>query len=107
MLFISLIYQIILISHTTNSFRISVCGSNRYRGQLSMNMFDRFARVVSSNINNVIKSLEDPEKILEQAVNDMQNDLIKIRQSYAEVSATQKRMTNQKENADKLASVCF
>ena len=72
-----------------------------------MNMFDRFARVVSSNINNVIKSLEDPEKILEQAVNDMQNDLIKIRQSYAEVSATQKRMTNQKDNADKLAAVCF
>lgn len=70
-----------------------------------MNMFDRFARVVSSNINNVIKGLEDPEKILEQAVNDMQNDLIKIRQSYAEISATQKRMTNQKDNADKLASV--
>ena len=70
-------------------------------------MFDRFTRVVTSNINNVIKSLEDPEKILDQAVNDMQNDLIKIRQSYAEISATQKRMTNQKENADKLIAVWF
>ena len=70
-----------------------------------MNMFDRFARVVTSNINNVIKGLEDPEKILDQAVNDMQSDLIKIRQSYAEISATQKRMINQKDNADKLAAV--
>ena len=70
-----------------------------------MNMFDRFARVVTSNINNVIKGLEDPEKILDQAVNDMQSDLIKIRQSYAEISATQQRMINQKDNADKLAAV--
>jgi phage shock protein A len=30
-------------------------------------------------------------QVLEQAVEDMQKDLIKIRQSYAEVSATQKR----------------
>lgn len=70
-------------------------------------MFDRFARVVSSNINNVIKGLEDPEKILDQAVNDMQKDLIKIRQSYAEISATNKRMQNQKDNADKMAAVSF
>jgi phage shock protein A len=65
-----------------------------------MNMFDRFFRVVKSNVNSVISSLEDPEKVLEQAVGDMQNDLIKIRQSYAEVSATQKRMERQKEQAD-------
>lgn len=44
--------------------------------------------------------MEDPEKILEQTVTDMQSDLIKIRQSYAEVSATQKRMEKQKEVAD-------
>lgn len=58
---------------------------------LSMNLADRFFRVVKANINSIIQNLEDPEKVLEQAVDDMQNDLIKIRQSYAEVSATQKR----------------
>ena len=73
---------------------------SRTRTTLSMNMMDRFFRVVKSNINNVIQNLEDPEKVLEQAVNDMQSDLIKIRQSYAEVSATQKRMSKQKEQAD-------
>ena len=59
--------------------------------RISMNLADRFFRVVKANINSVIQNLEDPEKILEQAVEDMQKDLIKIRQSYAEVSATQKR----------------
>lgn len=38
--------------------------------------------------------------MIEQAVLDMQNDLVRIRQSYAEVSATQKRMQRQKEEAD-------
>jgi phage shock protein A len=63
-------------------------------------MFDRFSRVVSSNVNKLVKNMEDPEKILDQAVEDMQRDLVKIRQSYAEISATQKRMESQKKQAD-------
>ena len=39
---------------------------------LHMNLFDRFSRVAKSNLNNVLKNLEDPEKILNQAVEDMQ-----------------------------------
>jgi len=39
---------------------------------LSMNLFDRFARVAKANLNNVLKSLEEPEKILNQAIEDMQ-----------------------------------
>ena len=41
-----------------------------------MNLFDRFQRVAKSNIKNVLKSLEDPEKIMSQAVEDMQVSLI-------------------------------
>ena len=37
-----------------------------------MNLFDRFTRVAKANINNVLKNLEDPEKIMNQAVEDMQ-----------------------------------
>eukprot|EP00428_Durinskia_dybowskii_P048164 CAMPEP_0170347844 /NCGR_PEP_ID=MMETSP0116_2-20130129/75188_1 /TAXON_ID=400756 /ORGANISM="Durinskia baltica, Strain CSIRO CS-38" /LENGTH=124 /DNA_ID=CAMNT_0010601679 /DNA_START=62 /DNA_END=436 /DNA_ORIENTATION=- len=51
---------------------------------LQMNLFDRFSRVAKSNLNNILKSLEDPEKIMNQALEDMQNDLVKIRQSYAQ-----------------------
>lgn len=72
---------------------------NQLRGRMSMNMFDRFKRVITSNVNNVIKGLEDPEKVIEQAVLDMQNDLVKIRQSYSEISATLKRMEKQKSTA--------
>lgn len=71
---------------------------------LSMNLFDRFQRVAKANINNVLKNLEDPEKIMNQAVEDMQADLVKVRQSYAEVTATQRRLLKQKEAADELAS---
>mmetsp|Transcript_19460 Transcript_19460/g.41619 ORF Transcript_19460/g.41619 Transcript_19460/m.41619 type:complete len:304 (+) Transcript_19460:122-1033(+) len=70
---------------------------------LSMNLFDRFQRVAKSNINNVLKSLEDPEKIMTQALEDMQADLVKVRQSYAEITATQRRLLKQKEQADALA----
>eukprot|EP00752_Nemacystus_decipiens_P005694 g5154.t1 len=71
---------------------------------LRMNLADRFLRVAKANLNNILQTWEDPEKILEQAVEDMQKDLVKIRQSYAEVSATQKRMERQKQEADRLAT---
>jgi len=64
-------------------------------GPASMNIGDRFARLVKSNVNDLINKMEDPEKVLEQAVQDMQKDLIKVRQAYAEVSASTKRMEEQ------------
>lgn len=76
---------------------------SRSSTSLSMNLFDRFSRVAKSNLNNVLKNLEDPEKIMNQAVEDMQGDLVTIRQSYAEVTATQRRLMKQKEQADALA----
>jgi len=68
-----------------------------------MNLFDRFSRVAKSNLNNILQNLEDPEKIMNQAVEDMQKDLVGVRQSYAEVTATQRRLLKQKEQADALA----
>jgi len=67
------------------------------------NLFDRFTRVVKSNVNSVLQSVEDPEKVLDQAVDEMQGDLIKVRQSYAEVLATQRRLTSQKDEQDRIA----
>jgi phage shock protein A len=64
-----------------------------------MNLADRFMRVAKANLNSILQKVEDPEKVLEQAVDDMQSDLIKVRQSFAEVSATQKRMERQKQEA--------
>lgn len=68
------------------------------------NLFDRFTRVAKANINKVLQGIEDPEKVLDQAVDEMQSDLIKVRQSYAEVLATQRRLTTQKEQAESTAT---
>lgn len=38
------------------------------------------------------KSLEDPRKMLDQAVSEMREDLVKMRQASAEVMSTQKML---------------
>lgn len=78
----------------------AVSGVSQRRGTaIEMNLFDRFFRVVRANLNQVVSGLEDPEKVLNQTVTDMQNDLVKVRQAYAEVSATLKRIERQREQA--------
>jgi len=67
------------------------------------NLFERFARVAKANVNKVLQGMEDPEKVLDQAVDEMQADLIKVRQSYAEVLATQRRLQTQKEQAEQVS----
>lgn len=52
-------------------------------------------RVIRANINSLVGKAEDPEKILEQAVIDMQEDLIQLRQAVAASIATQKRTERQ------------
>ena len=59
---------------------------------LHMSLFDRFFRVAKSNVNLILSNMEDPEKIMDQAVIDMQKDLVKVRQTYSEMSATQRRL---------------
>ena len=69
-----------------------------------MNLGERFVRLVKSNVNELLSNLEDPEKVLEQAVVDMQRDLVKVRQSYAEVSASSKQMMEQAKLAEQEAA---
>ncbi|KAJ7980654.1 membrane-associated 30 kDa protein, chloroplastic-like [Quillaja saponaria] len=65
-----------------------------------MNLFDRFSRVVKSYANAIISSFEDPEKILEQTVLEMNDDLTKMRQATAQVLASQKRLENKYKSAE-------
>jgi phage shock protein A len=64
-----------------------------------MGLFDRLSRVVRANLNDMVSKAEDPEKVLEQAVIDMQEDLVQLRQAVARSIAEQKR-TEQKYNQD-------
>lgn len=64
-----------------------------------MGLFDRLSRVVRANLNDLVSKAEDPEKVLEQAVIDMQEDLVQLRQAVARTIAEQKR-TEQRYNQD-------
>ncbi len=65
-----------------------------------MGLFDRLRRVVSANLNDLVAKAEDPEKILEQALLEMQEDLVKLRQGVAQAIAAQKRTEKQYNDAN-------
>ncbi|OUC14390.1 MAG: phage shock protein A [Alkalinema sp. CACIAM 70d] len=65
-----------------------------------MGLVDRVWRLVRANVNDWIEKNEDPEKILEQAVADMQDDLVRMRQAVAQAIATQKRTERQVTQAE-------
>jgi phage shock protein A len=69
-----------------------------------MGLFDRVSRVVRSNLNAAVSSAEDPEKILDQAIIDMQEDLVQLRQAVARAIATQKRSQQQADKAETSAN---
>jgi len=67
------------------------------------NIFSRLGRVVGSYANSLVSSAEDPEKILDQTVNEMQEDLVKMRQAAAQVMASQKQLENKYKQAQATA----
>lgn len=69
-----------------------------------MGLFDRISRVVRSNVNDMVSKAEDPEKLLEQAVIDMQEDLVQLRQAVAQAIASQKRTEQQFNQAQSQAN---
>mmetsp|Transcript_38281 Transcript_38281/g.70691 ORF Transcript_38281/g.70691 Transcript_38281/m.70691 type:complete len:323 (-) Transcript_38281:12-980(-) len=89
--------DMIVVSHNkARAFAPSPARAVPRNGDMSMNLIDRFVRVAKGNMNNVLKNLESPEKIMNQAMEDMQSDLVKIRQTYSEVTATQRKLLNEK-----------
>ncbi len=60
-----------------------------------MGLFDRVSRLIRANVNDMVSQAEDPEKILEQSIIDMQEDLVQMRQAVAKAIAAQNRMKQQ------------
>jgi phage shock protein A len=60
-----------------------------------MGIFDRFATLLKSNINDLINRAEDPEKMLTQIVADMRDQLTKAKQQVAAAIADEKRLRDQ------------
>ena len=66
-----------------------------------MGIFSRISTLFKSNINDAISKAEDPEKMLNQVVLDMQNQLVEAKKQVAVSIADQKRLEKQRdEQAD-------
>ncbi|NEO83304.1 MAG: PspA/IM30 family protein [Spirulina sp. SIO3F2] len=63
-----------------------------------MGLFDRLGRLVRANLNDMVSNAEDPEKILEQAIEDMKEDYVQLRQSVAQAIAAKKRTEQEYNN---------
>jgi phage shock protein A len=68
-----------------------------------MGLFDRFSTLLKSNINDLITSAEDPEKMLNQIIVDMRDQLVKAKQQVATAIADEKRLRDQTDAEYKLA----
>jgi phage shock protein A len=66
-----------------------------------MGIFSRIGTLFKSNVNDIISKAEDPEKMLNQIVLDMQNQLVEAKRQVAISIADQKRLEKQRdEQAD-------
>jgi phage shock protein A len=68
-----------------------------------MGIFDRLATLIKSNINDLISSAENPEKMLNQIIVDMRDQLAKAKQQVAAAIADEKRLRQQADDESKQA----
>jgi phage shock protein A len=68
-----------------------------------MGIFDRLASLIKSNINDMISSAENPEKMLNQIIVDMRDQLVKAKQQVAAAIADEKRLRDQADAEKKAA----
>lgn len=68
-----------------------------------MGVFSRFTRLVKSNINSLLDKAEDPQKVMEQTILDMQAELAKTRDSVTEAMVGEKKLSKQVE-AERISS---
>jgi phage shock protein A len=66
-----------------------------------MGMFARIARLIKSNLNDLISRSEDPEKMLNQIVIDMNTQLMAAKKQVAMSIADEKRLAKQVEQEQK------
>src|SRR5215467_7949564 len=62
-----------------------------------MGIFSRLAQLIKSNLNDLISRSEDPEKMLNQVVLDMNNQLVEAKKQVAQSIADEKRLAKQAE----------
>lgn len=73
-----------------------------------MGILSRFKDIMSANINALLDKVEDPEKMIDQCLRNMNDDLVKVKQETASVMAQEKACKRQVDecqaNIDKMQS---
>lgn len=60
-----------------------------------MGILSRFKDIMSANINALLDKVEDPEKMIDQCLRNMNDDLVKVKQETASVMAQEKACKRQ------------
>jgi phage shock protein A len=68
-----------------------------------MGIFSRLGTLIKSNLNDLISKAEDPQKMLNQIVVDMQNQLVEAKKQVAVSIADQKRLEKQRDEQNELS----
>ena len=69
-----------------------------------MGIFDRVSRLVRANVNDALDGAEDPEKMLQQLIRDMEVEIRQARGQVANMIAQEKELAADKAEADRLAT---
>jgi phage shock protein A len=67
-------------------------------------VFDRISRLVRANVNDALDNAEDPEKMLEQLIRDMTEEIRQARGQVATMIAQEKELAADKSEADRNAA---
>ena len=68
-----------------------------------MGIFSRFKTLISSNVNDMISKAEKPEKMLNQLIIDMQEQLLESKRAVALAIADEKKLEREVANQEALA----
>jgi phage shock protein A len=69
-----------------------------------MGIMDRISRLVRANVNDLVDSAEDPEKMIDQILRDMQSSITTARAQVAAMIAQEKELEADAEETRRLAS---
>ena len=69
-----------------------------------MGIFDRVSRLLRANVNDALDNAEDPEKMLDQLIRDMTEELRQARGQVAAMIAQEKELAVDKAESDRTAA---
>ncbi|MEI6857605.1 PspA/IM30 family protein [Psychrilyobacter sp.] len=58
-----------------------------------MGMFSRVTSIFKSNVNTILEKMEDPNKILDQNIRNMESEYVKAKESVSKAKAEEIRLT--------------